>query len=150
MVYLSGLNLNGNADGASYGVTVQGQSTVYIVHCTIQGFYQSGVLVDSVGGPARVVIKDSIIVNNDNGVYVNPSGAASAAIILNSVIDGNTVSAAGGSGADGASAISLMQTLLTGSPTGLGLQNGASAVLVGPSNAIAGAISGTTTSVPFK
>jgi hypothetical protein len=151
VVYLSGLNLNGDAGGGSIGLNVQGQSTVYIVHCTIQGFNGSGILLDSFSeDPVRVVIKDSIIVNNGTGVDVNPSGAADAAIIFNSVVDGNTSSAAEGSGAGGASVIALTQTLLTGSPTGLGLQNGASADLIGPSNVIAGAITGTTTSVPFK
>jgi hypothetical protein len=68
--------------------------------------------------------------------------------MVNTVIDGNAEAAAIGYNAN--SAIALQQTLLTGSPDGLELQSGASGVLIGPSNTIAGAITGTTTSVPFK
>jgi hypothetical protein len=152
VVYLSGLDLQGTAGAAGAdAITVGGASAVYVVHCTIRGFdgaNGTGVYILS-NDPTRVVIKDSVIVNNINGVVVaGQNGQTSAAIMVNTVIDGNAEAAAIGYNAN--SAIALQQTLLTGSPDGLELQSGASGVLIGPSNTIAGAITGTTTSVPFK
>ena len=150
VVYLSGLDLNGGGVGGS-GVFVDSGSTVYIVHCTIRGFNGPGVPIYSTTNPTRVLIKDSIITNNTYGVYVQgESGAVNAAIVVNTLIDGNSNSAVGASGATGTSIIALEQAALTGSPTGLDLTNGATGELIGPSNAIAGAIIGTTTSVAFK
>jgi hypothetical protein len=150
VVYLSGLDLNGGGIGGS-GVYVESGSTIYIVHCTIRSFSGPAVSIYSTTNVTRVFIKDSIIVNSTYGVYVNgEGGAVNAAIIANSILDGNSNSAAGASGASGTSVIAVERTALTGSPTGLNLTDGASAELIGPSNTIAGAIVGTTTSVPFK
>jgi hypothetical protein len=154
VVYLSGLNLDG-ANIGSYGVVVESGSTVYIINSTIRSFSGQGVAVSSNTNSTRVIIKDSIIVNNGSpgqnitgGVSVEgQDGATNTAIILNTVIDDNTNYAAR---ASTNSAIALVQTLLTASTTGLNLLNGGSAVLIGPSNTIVGAISGPTTSVPFK
>jgi len=154
VVTLSGLNLNGLGGTGRYGVYVEAGSTVYVVHSTVRGFSNTGVFVGSSTNPTRVLIKDSLIATNGFGVAVGgtPSqdGATNVAIIVNSVIDGNTNIAAEANGAFGPSVISLTRTVLSGSPTGLDLVAGASADLVGPSNTIAGAISGPTTSVPFK
>jgi len=160
VVYLSGLDLNGFGGTGNNGVFVSSGSTVYIVHSTIRGFGVNGVAVNSTTNPTRVVIKDSVIVNNGSGsgagaagVGVNVQGnggATNAAIIVNTVIDGNVVDAVKAQIVSGASVVALEQTILSGSPTGLDLVNGASAELIGPSNTIAGAINGTTTSVPFK
>jgi len=153
MVYLSGLDLSGVGTGL-YGVAVNTGSTVYINRCTIRSFLHNGVLVNSTTNPTRVIIKDSIIVNNAGGGVLVTSqgtgGAINAAIILNSLIDANGSLGVSGSGLDGTVAIALEQTTVSGSPTGLNLINGATAELIGPSNTIAGAINGTTTSVPFK
>jgi hypothetical protein len=152
VVYLSGLALNGLAGKGTTGVGVLSGSTVYIVHCSIRGFSGSGVSVNSSANPTRVFIKDSMIVNNNGGgVSVQAiDGATNAAILVNSVIDGNAAGAATANAASGPSVIALENTVLSGSATGLSLQNGAIGELIGPSNAIAGSITGTTTSVPFK
>ena len=150
VVYLSGLDLNGGGVGGS-GVFVESGSTVYIVHCTIRGFNGPGVPIYSTTNPTRVLIKDSIITNNTYGVYVNgESSATNVAIIVNTLVDGNSNSAVGASGSTGTSIVALEGSALTGSATGLNLTNGASAELIGPSNAIAGVITGPTTSVAFK
>jgi hypothetical protein len=143
VVYLSGLDLTQSEGVIAGGVYVNSGSTVYIVHSTFRGFGNTSAV--AVNHPARVVIKDSIIVNSYNGVFVDDNGAA---ISVNTVIDGNSNSATSATGTD--SALALIHTLLTGSSTGLNLENGASGVLIGPSNTVTGVISGTTTSVPFK
>jgi hypothetical protein len=158
VVYLSGLDLEGMGIGL-FGVYVNSGSTVYIVHSTIRGFLGTGgggVSVQSITNPTRVVIKDSIIVNNSDGLYVQAptvegqGTASNAAIVINSVIDGskNYTAVAGGP-----STIALTESLLTGNPVALDLELGsspASAVFIGPSNTIAGGVYGTTTSVPFE
>jgi hypothetical protein len=143
VVYLSGLDLTQSEGVIAGGVYVNSGSTVYIVHSTFRGFGTASAV--AVNHPARVVIKDSIIVNSYTGVFVDENGAA---ISVNTVIDGNSNIAPSASGTD--SAVALIRTLLTGSSTGLNLENGASGVLIGPSNTVTGVISGTTTSVPFK
>jgi hypothetical protein len=148
VVYLSGLDLDG-ADSGALGVFVSAGSTVYITHSSIRGF-GIGVVVQTPTN-TRVVIKDSIIVNNFNtGLYTGAlTGGNNAAILLNTVIDGSATDANAAVDFSAPSAIALIRTLLTGSPTGLAL-NGGTGVLIGPSNAISGAISGSPTSVPFK
>jgi hypothetical protein len=149
VVYLSGLDLEGGGTG-SIGVDVEVAATVYIVHCTIRGFGTAGVGVKT-SGNTRVIIKDSIIVNNTLGVAVEAQGGATnSASIFNTIIDGNSSIAAGAVGTNGTSAIALTNSVLTGSPIGLDLVNGGSAILIGPSNTIAGAINGSPTSVAFK
>jgi hypothetical protein len=156
VVYLSGLDLEGGGTAPS-GVFVISASNVYITHSSIRGFTAYGVNVASTTNPTRVFIKDSTIVNNGTagdsntgGVYVAGASATNAAIIVSTVIDGNSGFAAQAIGASGTSVIALTNSVLSGSPTGLDLLDGATAELVGPSNVIAGAITGTTTSVPFK
>ena len=149
VVYLSGLDINGVAGAGFNGVYVSSGSTVYILHCTIRGLSDSGVNVQSSTSPTRVVINDSIIVNNGYGVFVaGQDSATNAVIVLDSVVDGNANYAAGGNRSN--SIIALEKTTLSGSATGLNLTNGATGELIGPSNTIAGAINGTTTSVAFK
>jgi hypothetical protein len=149
VVYLSGLDLSGVGGGGAVGVNVGSASTVYIVHCTVRNFAGAGVYVNDATSSVRVVIKDSIIVNNNDGVLVEgDGGGTNAAIVVNTIMDGNRNS--GAFATDSASVIALERTLLSGSPTGLNLTDGASGELIGPSNAIAGAINGTTTSVSFK
>lgn len=126
-------------------------STVYIVHCTIRGFTDPGVEVVSTTNPTRVVVKDSIIVNNGFGASVGGAGGATnGAIIVNTVIDGNRNGAAEPAGTNGPASIALIKTLLTGSQNGLALFDGGTADLIGPSNTITGEITGSPTSVPFK
>jgi hypothetical protein len=157
VVYLSGLNLNGLiADGSAGqdGVVVNSGSTVYIVHCTIHTFQYHGIFAET-GMSTRVVIKDSILVNNGSGVGVaSLNEADNTAIVVNSVLDGNTYRAAIAGGDNSFSAnsdIAVENTVLSGSPYGLiVLQRGSTGILIGPSNTIAGAISGLTDSVPFK
>jgi hypothetical protein len=149
VVYLSGLRVNGLAGAGGTGVQVNSGSAVYIVHSAIQGFAGNGVWVVSTTNPTRIVIKDSILTSNGGGVAVDGFLGAPVVIMVNSVIDGNEVYDANGNGPSGSSLLALTRTLLTGSQRGLDLINGG-AVLIGPSNTIAGAIEGTTTSAPFK
>lgn len=150
VVYLSGLDLNGGGAG-NFGIIVNSPSaavTVYIVHCTIRGFANDGGVGVESPETARVIIKDSTIVNNGDGVLVQDQGAANALLIFNTIIDGNANYAAYVNGSH--SYIALQQTVLSGSPDGLNVMNGGSAELIGPSNTIAGTIVGSPTSVAFK
>jgi hypothetical protein len=149
-VYLSGLDLNG-FNTATNGVLVSSASQVYINHSTMRNFIGDGVFVNSDTNPTRVVIRDSIIVKNSLvGVSVAPtSGAVNGTVIINTLIDGNTDIGVMGTNAAGTAALALVGTTVTGSPTSVNLLDGATADFYGPSNVI-GAVSGTTTSVPFR
>jgi hypothetical protein len=148
-VYLSGLDLNG-FNKATEAVLVSTASQVYINHTTMRNF-AGGVFVNSSTNPTRVVIRDSIIVKNSLvGVSVAPTGGAvNGTVIINTLIDGNADIGVNATNAAGTAAVALVGTTVTGSPTSVNLLDGATADFYGPSNVI-GAVSGTTTSVPFR
>lgn len=147
VVNLTGLDINGLSGSGDLGVNVMSGATVYIVNTTVHGF-MTGVAVQSPTNPARVILKNSKVVNNGTGVSVVTASPMNDLIIENSVIDGNSNIAAHGGGPN--AVLALTQTLLTGSPAGLQMVGNSSAVSIGPSNVIAGAITGTTSSVAFK
>jgi Right handed beta helix region len=149
VVYLSGLDLQCVGCAGAFGVTVNSGSTVYVIHSTIRNFGDYGVNVESTTNPTRVIIKDSTIVANGSGVFVDAqSGATNVVAIVNTLIDGNEGAAVGASGAS--SYLSFVQSLLTGSPVGLSLVNGANGEFIGPSNTVSGDIIGSPTSVDYK
>jgi hypothetical protein len=150
VVYLSGLDLNGFGATGAIGVWVKTGSTVYINHCTIRSF-AGGVSVNSSTNDTRVIIKDSIIVNNAwVGVAVEGNGALNAALIDNSIVDANGNDAVVADGNYGATYVVLEHTLLTGSPTALDLVSGGHGEFIGPSNTVIGTVNGSPTSVAFQ
>lgn len=158
VVYLSGLDFEGLGPGTSAGlngILVSSGSTVYIVNCSIRDFATNGVFVNSTTNPTRVIIRDSIIVNNGlggttaGGVNVLGSGGATnGADIINTVVDANKNFAVQATGSN--NAVGLARSYLSGSSIALNLVTGATGALFGPSNTISGTINGTTTSVAYK
>jgi len=99
-VMLKGLDIEGLGTGLN-GVHIISASKVTIQNCTIRNFTQNGV---NVAGPAgaRVLVQDSIILSNNNGVSLagNPVGSSNVGILLRTTIDnhpGNSVTVATGS-----------------------------------------------------
>jgi hypothetical protein len=86
-VMLKGLDIEGLGTGLN-GVNILSASKVTIQKCTVRNFTQNGV---NVAGPAgtRVVIQDSIILDNNNGVSIagNPAGSVNVGIVLRTLID---------------------------------------------------------------
>jgi hypothetical protein len=157
-VVLEGLDLEGLGPTSSTGlngVQINSGLAVYITHCTIRDFSGTtsgasngyGVNVTSTTAGTRVVIKDSFIENNAGGVNVHGNGVGNTASISNTLIDGNTSFAVQANGA--LNSISLVRSVLSGSPTGVSLLNGATATSFGPSNVIHGA-GAVTSTVNYK
>jgi hypothetical protein len=98
-VLLEGLDCEGLGTGLN-GVQVLSASKVTIQNCSIRNFTQNGV---NIAGPAgtRVVIVDSFIYGNNNGVVIaGISGATNVGIVLGTTIDnhpGSSVTVAAGS-----------------------------------------------------
>jgi hypothetical protein len=159
-VVLDGLDLEGLGPTPSTGlngVQINSGLAVYITHCTIRDFSGTtsgasngyGVNVTSATAGTRVFIKDSFIENNAGGVNVhgNGVGVGNTASISNTLIDGNTSFAVQANGA--LNSIGLLRSILSGSPTGVSLLNGATATSFGPSNVIHGA-GAVTSTVNYK
>ena len=159
-VVLEGLDLEGLGPTSSTGlngVQINSGLAVYITHCTIRDFSGTtsgasngyGVNVTSTTAGTRVFIKDSFIENNAGGVNVqgNGVGVGNTTSISNTLIDGNTSFAVQANGA--VNSIGLLRSILSGSPTGVSLLNGATATSFGPSNVIHGA-GAVTSTVNYK
>jgi hypothetical protein len=162
VVYLSGLDFEGLGPGSGSGtpaglngISVTSGGTVYIINCSIRDFGTSGVSV-ATSGTTRVIIKDSIIVNNGTagtantgGIVLKPGGGASNGVdIYSTLVDANANFAVQATGST--SGVRLVRSYLTGSPISFNLVSGAVGVLQGPSNFIQGTVNGTTTSVAFQ
>lgn len=145
-VVLEGLDIEGLGTGLN-GVQILAGGTVYVIRCSIRRFTGNGVNLVSSTANARAIVKDSFIAFNAGGVNAAGNGVANVASILNTLIDGNTSFAAQASGAG--NAVAVINSTLGGSPTGLSLLSGGTAISFGPSNVITGAGAVTTTN-PFK
>ncbi|MGH6847337.1 MAG: right-handed parallel beta-helix repeat-containing protein [Methylocella sp.] len=157
-VVLEGLDFEGLGPTPSTGlngVKINSGLAVYIIHGTIRDYTGTtsgasngyGVNVISTTAGTRVFIKDSFIENNAGGVNVQGNGVGNSASISNTLIDGNTSFAVQANGAS--SAIGLVRSILSGSPTGVSLLSGATATSFGPSNVITGA-GAVTSTVNYK
>lgn len=143
-IVIEGLDIDGFGTGTN-GVDIRVAGQVAIIRCAIRRFAQNGVTMPNTTTGVRAVIKDSMINLNNGGV--NVQGTNNLTIILDTTIDANTAFAAQ---ADGATNVfGIAKSYLTGSPTGLGLLNGATAATIGTSNFLAGAGAFTSTT-PFK
>jgi len=148
-VVLEGLDIEGLGTGIN-GVNVlnAGAGLVYVIRCSIRHFAQNGVLVGTSTAGTRVFIKDSFIgfngvgASDAGGVKVNGS-AANSAELVNTLVDGNSNFAVRADGAT--NVVAFFHSTLSGSPTGVSLLNGGTAVSFGPSNVITGAGAPTTT-----
>jgi hypothetical protein len=147
-VVLDGLDIEGLRGAGTpgiNGVSITSGGAVYIIHCSIRDFSQSGINVASTTVKTRVFIKDSFIENNGSGV--NVQGNAAATVISNTLIDGSDTFDAQATRGD---TVALIRSTLTNSPTGLNLMTGAVGILVGPSNVIEGTVNGSPTSAAYR
>ena len=115
-VLLEGLDIEGFGTGLN-GVRIVRQGKVTIRKCSIRNFSQNGgVSLEGMPG-ARVVIQDSILLNNKGGVLVQGvGGAANVAFLERTTLDNNTNFAL--KVATGSSAV-LIGSTLTGSAMGI-------------------------------
>jgi hypothetical protein len=103
-VLLQGLDIEGLGGGANpgaHGVRIISNSRVTIQDCSIRNFAQNGI---NLAGPvgARVLVQDSIILSNNNGISIagTPAGSANVAVVLRTTIDnhpGSSITVAAGS-----------------------------------------------------
>ncbi len=146
-VQLIGLDINGFGS-AIVGVLVNASNaSVSIQNCVIHGFQPTGAgggAVAVIGLGARAYIENTVIRNNDLGVFVGVGGGAAASVELDHVfLDNNSDTAVGfASGAllvaNGSSAIIANSTMTSNAPA---ISNGGTAFSYG-NNMIRGAISG--------
>jgi hypothetical protein len=135
-VILKGLDIEGLGTGLD-GIKVLAAGTVYVINCRIHNFTGTGVNMNSNVVGSRLIIKDSMIMQNANGVAIQGNGVANGGTIENTVIDGNTTNALSVNGAGNVGAV--VQSILTGSLNGLNLTNGGVAISIGQQNVVTGA-----------
>jgi hypothetical protein len=146
VVTLYGLDIEGLGT-ATDGVKITSGLALYIIKCNIHHFTNDGVNVQSNTANARVVIKDSIINQNAGGLNVVGNGVGNAAVLINTLLDNNTVFAVQANGAT--NSIALITSILSGSPAGINALNSSAVAAFGPSNVITGT-GAPTASVLFK
>jgi hypothetical protein len=145
-VTLYGLDIEGLGGGTD-GVKITSGLILYVVKCNIHHFTGNGVNAVSSTANARIFIKDTMMTQNNGGVNVQGNGVGNAAVVLNTVLDGNTTFAVQANGST--NSIALISSVLAGSPTGINALNSSAVVAFGPSNVITGA-GAPTASVLFK
>lgn len=96
-VLLQGLDFEGlggsTQTAGAHGVRIISNSRVTIQDCSIRNFAQNGIHLNGPLG-ARVVVYDSIILSNNNGLSIagNPAGTANVAVVLRTLIDNHPTS----------------------------------------------------------
>jgi hypothetical protein len=107
VIILRGLTLVGGGAGAN-GITFDSGKTLIVQKSSIRGFTNFGINFLSLTNPSSLVVTDSEIVSNGNGVLFEPNASAStgiSAVVAHSVLAANTTvgfemnGAAGSSGA---------------------------------------------------
>ncbi len=144
-VVLQGLDFQGVPSGTN-GVNFVSGLEVDIIKCTIQGF-TTGVNVTSNTTGARVFIKDFVIAFNGGGVNVQGNGVGNVASVYNTLVESNTTYAVQATNAN--NVVAVANSVLNGSPAGISLVTGGTAVSFGPSNIVSGTGTFTTTTA-FK
>jgi hypothetical protein len=142
-IVLSGLDIEGLGTGLD-GIKVFSAGAVYILKCKIHHFTGNGINMNSNVANSRLLVKDSLITQNNIGVNVNGNGVGNGAVITNTIIDGNATNAVSVNGVNNVAAID--RSFLTNSANNLSLLNSGTAVCIGPSNFIGGAATCPTTS----
>ena len=123
-VLLEGLDIEGNANGATpglNGVRILTSARVTIQNCSIRNFSGNGVDL-AAPASARVVIVDSIILGNSVGLSIaGTRGASNVGFLVRTIIDSYSVASV----SDGAGSTVIMSgAKLLGSPIGVSLTSG--------------------------
>jgi hypothetical protein len=139
-VLLEGLDIEGLGASMSTpglnGVSIIGGGRTTIRRCSIRGFSQNAVNVAGTDG-ARAFIEDSVLINNAGGLnVVGPGGGANFAVLQHSLLDNNSVYNTQTTG--GTSALVLIGSTLTGSPSAI-IANAGAAIISYGNNVIRGA-----------
>ena len=140
-VILKGLDIEGLGTGLN-GITVLAGLQVYVINCRIHHFTGNGINMASSTSSARLLVKDSQILQNGTSNSnpltggININGTANGGVFIDTLVDKNLNFAVQASG--GSNAVAVTRTDLLGSPSGINLVSGGTSVCIGPSNHIAG------------
>jgi hypothetical protein len=126
-VLLEGLDIEGVGTGVN-GIQIIGGGRTTIRKCSIRNFTQNA--VNLVGtASARAVIEDSMLLNNAGGLNMQGAGgAANFAVLQNSLVDNSTNFA---TQVAGPSALVLIGSTLSGSPSSIVATGGAAVISYG-------------------
>lgn len=131
-VLLEGLDIEGLGTGLN-GVLIIGGGRTTIRKCSIRDFTQNGVNLAGIAN-ARVVIEDSIMLNNAGGFNMQgASGAINSAFLQNSVVDNSSVFA---TQVTGPSTLVLIGSTLIGSPSSISNGGGGASIISYGNNVI--------------
>lgn len=148
-IILEGLDIEGLGTGLN-GINFLAGKSVTVVRCWINAFRGAGgngISFTSSTNNARLIVRDTIITNNTNGINVaNAAGITLNAAVTDSMIDGNTTNALTSNGAT--SAIVIARDTIANSPTAFNRLNGGQIISFGPSS-VAGGGGTVSSTVPF-
>jgi hypothetical protein len=123
VVNLRGLDIEGAGSGL-VGVNITGASTVHIEKCNIFGFQggaANGISLAPPSAGGRLILDNSHIHTNGNGLSVSGASAFVNATVRNTVIDQNTGSAIAVTSAGNTALVTVDTSLLAFNNTGLGI-----------------------------
>jgi hypothetical protein len=111
VITLRGLAFDGYGETGASGVVFNSGSRLQVEHCTFQGFDTAGIaFTPGAGGAttAQMVVEDSTMVGNADGVLVMPTAGIAAAVTLTRVhLDQNSVTGLVADGTNGSGPIQV-------------------------------------------
>jgi hypothetical protein len=90
-VHLRGLVINGNSSGAS-GINIVSAGNVAIENCVIRGFSGAGIYMNS-NTSGFFSVSNTVASNNNTGISITPTGAATVSGVLDNVATNNNQNA---------------------------------------------------------
>jgi hypothetical protein len=136
-----------NSNAGLNGIRVLSGKSVTVDHCSITGFAQNAIDLESSTANSRALVRDCYMTNNGGGVLVKGVGVPNAATLLSCVLDANINFAVKVDGSG--NAVGLFSSFLTGSPAGIVTLNGGQVVSFGANNLISGT-GGPTATLPLR
>lgn len=125
-VLIKGLTIDGVGAGLN-GIKVQTAGNVTIANCTVKGFKEAGIFIGS-SSPVNFGVMDSLLTENKNNFWVQPSGSVTHAGFLENVVAtrGDIAVFADGKNVSSPSyiAISLKNTTAAQNLTGVRIMSG--------------------------
>jgi len=140
-VILQGLDIEGLGTGIN-GIRFLTGKSLTVDHCWINKFTSQGIDFSNSQNGASLIVKDTVITKNAGGIVVTgASGIALGAVVINSVLDGQT--GVGMQANGNATSINYANTTVTNTGVAVSTVNGGSATSWGPSSMLIGAGAGT-------
>jgi hypothetical protein len=115
---LDGLLGNGNPNAGLSGIKLLSAKALHIEHCTIFGFSQNGIDIES-STPAKIFVVDTFSTNNASAGLVSFSSGSTSTSIVGSRFEDNLYGVFDGTNGSSSSVIDIKDSDISGNGTGI-------------------------------